>query len=94
MGPRPSGRHSLDRIDVNGNYEPGNCRWATQREQMQNTRANAFLTHNGETLCISEWARRVGMSRDTIAARIRLGWAIEAALTVPPKMYRRQKTTA
>lgn len=62
MGKRPSPIHSLDRIDVNGNYEPTNCRWATQIEQSSNTRRNVFITHNGKTDTLSGWARTLGIS--------------------------------
>lgn len=55
MGPRPRGT-SLDRIDTNRGYEPGNCRWATQKEQTRNKRTNRLVTFRGETKCIGEWA--------------------------------------
>ena len=79
MGKRPEGK-TLDRIDVNGNYEPKNCRWATAREQCNNTRRNVFLTYNGETLTIAQWSRRTGINYSTIQNRVKQGHPIEEVL--------------
>lgn len=75
---------TLDRIDVNGDYEPDNCRWATQQEQMNNVRYNRRITYNGETHTIAEWAREYDMPYQKLRQRIsRYGYDIERALTTP-----------
>jgi hypothetical protein len=85
MGSRPSPKHSLERKDNDGNYEPGNVVWATRTQQMRNTRYNRRFTFRGETLTLSEWAERTGWAIGLIRDRIDvLGWDVERALTEPP----------
>ena len=72
---------TLERIDVNGNYEPSNCKWATMKEQGNNRRNNHFLTYNGITKTISQWSEIVGIKRTTLYARInRDKWSVGRAL--------------
>ena len=75
---------TIDRIDVNGDYEPSNCRWATQEEQNNNKRSHHKLTYNGETLTLAQWAKRINISYDTLERRInKHKWSVEKALTTP-----------
>jgi hypothetical protein len=88
MGNRPHGA-TLDRINTDGDYEPGNCRWATRVEQARNLNRNHRLTLNGESLPLSAWAERLGMCAATIRYRVEEGWSDEAALTTPLLRRRR-----
>lgn len=90
LGPRPSPLHSLERVNNDGNYEPGNVVWATRKEQAQNTRQVRRLSFNGETLTISDWARKLGVRVHTICTRLARGWSLERALTTPRFIPNRQ----
>ncbi len=82
MGRRPAGL-TLDRIDVNGDYEPGNCRWATTAEQNTNRRNNHKIEFGGRTLTVTQWARELGVKPGLIANRLRAGWSVHRALSQP-----------
>lgn len=84
MGRRPSPGHSLDRVDVDRNYEPGNVRWATKVEQMRNMRSNRWVTVRGERMTLAEAIERHSVvSRKAVEARLKSGWDEERAICAP-----------
>lgn len=83
MGARPTSKHSIDRIDNSGNYEPGNLRWSTAGEQCHNKRNNVRVEFQGERLILADWARRFGIDRRVLRHRLNGGWSMERALTTP-----------
>jgi hypothetical protein len=80
-GNRPTDKHSLDRIDNDRGYEPGNVRWALRCQQNRNRRGLRLLTFQGRTACAQEWADITGIRVTTIVSRLVRGWSVERALT-------------
>lgn len=91
MGDPTTGKHEIDRINNNANYEPSNCHWVTRKENNRNKRDNILLTHGGYTATVKEWSERIGMAYETLLHRVgRLGWSTEKAITTPARKYKRQ----
>lgn len=91
VGDRPFGM-SLDRINNDGNYEPGNVRWASKRVQQNNRRNSKMLTINGRTECLTDWAREYGLSRFTLAKRLRIWGMVPRIITEPILDYRAERS--
>jgi hypothetical protein len=87
MGRKPSPEHSIERVWNDGDYCPENCKWALPQEQARNKRNNVYLTHDGETLLLIEWADRLGIDGASLYKRLEK-WPLERALSEPPRKQR------
>jgi len=85
VGSRPSPDHQIERINVNGNYEPDNVRWATRSDQMRNTRRTIHVTIDGKTRCLKDWAKIYRIRYGPVLYRVLTGWKPLDALTTPLK---------
>ena len=83
MGDPPTVRHSMDRIDTNGHYEPRNCRWATRRQQDWNKRGTMRVQVGDESLTVVDIQERTGLTRAAIRNRIRKGWSPDLIVGLP-----------
>jgi len=92
MGPRPSPQHTVERQNNSLGYSKDNCIWATMKTQNRNSHGNHSITLNGTTQCAAAWAEDHRLGSRTVQQRLRRGWSIERALSMPPRPYPRRKS--
>ena len=83
MGNKPTKKHTIERINNDAGYFFDNCKWATRREQCNNKRSNRYIEHEGQTLTMSQWARKIGLAPNTLKSRLYSGWSTERAINTP-----------
>ena len=82
---------TVDRVCNTRGYNPGNCRWASRKTQANNRSTNTYLTFNGRTMTLAQWADRTGIPDYTIIRRMERGWSLEKTLTEPVRKYKRKE---
>lgn len=97
MGRKPHPRYTIEREDVNGNYEPANCKWIARADQGRNKRNSVFVTYNGKRILLIDLVEDLGLSRSTVYGRLKGGWTLAQAIALPlaitkPRRPHKKKT--
>lgn len=90
MGTKPSPEYTIERNDVNGNYEPSNCRWATRADQYRNQQRSIYVEHEGRRVLLMDLVEEHGVSRGIVYGRLKNGWPLDRALLEPVKHYKKK----
>jgi len=90
MGRRPSTKHSIERINNAGIYEPANCKWATVAEQRANMRCTVYVERDGKLVKLLDLMKELGLNRSVVYGRLKLGWPLEDAISVSVRSYRKK----
>lgn len=83
MGRKPDPKFTIERDDVNGNYEPTNCRWISRKDQGRNKRNSVFVTYNGKKMLLIDLVEELGLSRGVVYGRLQAGWTLAQAIALP-----------
>ena len=83
MGRKPDPKFTIERDNVNGNYEPTNCRWISRKDQGRNKRNSVFVTYNGKRILLIDLVEELGLSRNIVYQRLKLGWTLAQAIGIP-----------
>src|SRR6266851_177194 len=84
MGRKPNSKFTIERNDVNGNYEPGNCKWIDRKDQSRNKRNSVHVVYQGKKMLLVDLVEGIGLSSGTVKYRIKAGWSMAQALSIPP----------
>lgn len=96
MGAKPTREHTIERNNVNGNYEPANCRWATRKEQGRNLQRSIYVEYEGQRMLLMDVVSKLGLNRSVVTGRLKMGWSLTDALSIPvrPKKPNRKNRKA
>jgi hypothetical protein len=90
MGRKPDPKFTIERRDVNGNYEPGNCCWIARKDQGRNRRNSVFVVYQGKRMLLLDLVEELGLSRGVVYARLKAGWTLAQAIALPVKSYQKR----
>lgn len=87
MGRKPDPKFTIEREDVNGNYEPTNCYWISRADQGRNKRNSVFVTYNGKRMLLIDLVEELGLSRSVVYGRLKMGWTLAQAISLPKGLH-------